>query len=409
MMAGDYPGALATVEKEQSQYAGPNSLLYYLDRGALLQRTDDYRASCQDLEQADKLIDELAGTSVSETVGSFLVNDMTLSYTGEDFEQVMINIMGELSYLYAGDLQGALVEARRVNTRLVQLSDKYNKEMIYKQDAFARYLSAFAYEAEGDYNDAYIDYKNAYQAFQWYEKHYHMPMPPEIREDLLRLSRWQGFDDEYKEWREAFGPDLPDPGRRPKKRSEVLLVVYDSLAPRKTTRWVAATVADPDGNPYTLKVAFPTFTPMPHLVDSVRVGLADGQVIEGHLFEPLDAIAVQNLEQRIGAITAKAIGRATAKFIAAYQTRKILHTQDEGVNLLVGLATNVYTFATEQADTRSWLTLPSRFHLVRISLPPGKHSLELMMQAMSGETHNQAVPVELKPGEKKVIPVFVTR
>jgi len=409
MAAGDYAGALATVEKEKASYAGPNSLLYYLDKGALLQRTGDYSTSNACLEEADKLIDELYGTSVTEAAASFLVNDMTMAYVGEDFEQVMVNILKELNYLYAGDLAGALVEARRVNTRLVALADKYNKEMVYRQDAFARYLAAFAYEAEGNYNDAYIDYKKAYQAFQWYEKHYGLPIPREIRNDLLRVSRWMGFEDEHQAWRDTFGGDAPEYSRRPRRRSELLLVIYDGLAPRKATHYVDAPTLDSEGRPYVIKVAFPHFREWPPAVDTVRAALPDGKVADSEVFEPVADIAIQNLRQRIGAITAKAIARATAKYIAASQTRKALKTNDQGVNLLVGLATNIYTHAPEQADTRSWLTLPNRFHVIRLPLAAGTNTLELRIALRGGEIRSVSLPVEVKEGQKKVIPVFVTQ
>jgi len=402
---GDYDAALALLEKEKKQYSGANNILYYFERGALLQRTSDYKTSIQELNKAEQLIEELYGTSVSQAAASFLVNDMTMDYVGEDFEQVMVNVIKELDFLYLNQLQGALVEARKVNTRLVKLADKYGKKAVYKQDAFARYLAAFAHEADRDYNNAYIDYKLAYKAFKWYHQHYGMPIPRLIKEDLVRLSRWMGFDDQYRQWRKEFGNDIPDPGRRPRQRSEVLLVVYDGIIPEKHTQFISVPIEDPDGNPYTLKVAFPVFRPRPNVVDCVRVGLPDGKVAESELIEPLDAIAIQNLEQRIGLISAKAIARATAKYIAAYQARKMA-----GNNLLVDVATNVFTYVTEQADTRSWRTLPNKFHIIRFPLSAGKHDLEVRIKTTRG-TLRSAPPlsVDLKQREKKVIPLYVPK
>lgn len=408
--AGNYEEALALLEEKKQQFSGPNNMLYYFERGSLLQRVGDYKTSTQELGQAELLIEELYGTSVSEAALSFLTNDMSMSYPGEDFEQVMVNVIKELNFLYKNKLQGAMVEARKVNTRLVQLADKYGDEAIYKQDAFARYLAAFAREADRDYNGAYIDYKKAYQAFRWYEKHFSMPIPPVIKWDLIRLSRWLGFDDQYREWRKEFGDDIPDPGRRPERRSEVLIVVYDGLIPFKDTRYVRVPIRDPDKNPYILKVAFPVFRPRRNVVERLRVGLADGRVVESQLMEPLDIIAYKTLEQRIGLISVKAIARATAKYIAAYQVRKATRTKDKGVNFLVGLATNIFTYATEKADTRSWRTLPNRFHVARIPLPPGEHELELRIKTRRGSTRSlPPITVKLKKGEKKVVPVYVPR
>jgi uncharacterized protein len=402
---GQYDEAIGLLEKNKQQYSGSNNMLYYFERGTLLQRTGDYKTSVQELGQAEALIEELYGTSVTQGVASFLTNDMALDYVGEDFEQIMVNVIKGLDFMYMQKMDGALVEARKVNTRLTKLSGKYSGKAIYNQDAFARYIAAFIHEADREYNDAYIDYKLAYKGFEWYHEQFGMPIPYVIKEDLLRLSRWMGFDDQYRKWRKKFGKEIPDLGRRPKKRAEVMLVVYDGIIPAKETYYVSAPITDPSGDPYILKVAFPMFVARDNVVSKVRVGLPDGTVRESEVVEPLDAIAIQNLKQRIGLITVKAIARATTKYIAAYQARKVAKG-----NLLVALATNIFTYVTEKADTRSWRTLPSRFHIVRVPLPPGKHDLEIRIETMSGTTRpGSSIQVELKKGQKKVIPVYVPR
>jgi uncharacterized protein len=405
LASGEYAAGLADIEKAQSQYHGANSLLYYFDKGSLEQRAGDYATSNQDLEQAERLIEEITPTSVSEAAASFLVNDMTLSYSGEDFEQVMVNVMKALNYFYLGDLGGAQVEARKVNTRLLALSDKYGREAVYKDDAFARYLSAFAYEAAGEYNDAYIDYQKAFKDFQWYEKHFENPMPAFLPADLLRLARWLGFKEDYQAWREQFGSEMAEPPRRPVKQSEVLVVIYDGLMLHKKTKYVQAPIETPDNKPYVLKVAFPTFKPGHPALDGAGLLLPGSATpLPAFDLEPLAAIAVQNLEQRIGLISLKAIARATAKYIAAYQVQKAA-----GNNPLVNLATNIYTWATEQADTRSWRTLPFRFWAVRAPVPAGRQELTLVLHTFGGGERTVTLSVELKEGEKKVIPVYIPK
>jgi len=412
LASGDYAAGIKTIEEAKAQYAGPNSLLYYLDLGSFYQRAGDYARSNQALEQAELLIDELYTKSLSESVASFLVNDTSLSYSGEDFEQVMVNILKALNYLYLGDWEGAQVEARKVNNRLLALSDRYGDQAVYRQDGFARYLSAFAYEAGGQYNDAYIDYKKAYQAYQTYASHYGTPVPRVLQSDLLRLSRWLDFRDEYRRWRETFGADSPVPPPRPRKgkRGELLLVVYDGLMPAKRTRYVKVPVRDADDHPYLLKVAFPVFVPRPPAISALEIGLPDERVDASEVMEPVADIAIQNLEQRIGLISAKAIARATAKYIAAVQARRAARQGGQGLGLLVDIASNVYTLASEQADTRSWRMLPNRFQLIRVRLPAGTQVLPVRIRAFSGGARpGRDLEVELQAGEKKVIPWYQPR
>lgn len=406
---GNYSLALETLEKQKAQFGGANSLLYYFEKGGLLQRLEDYAGSNAALDQAELLIEQLQGTSVTESAASLLVNDMTLSYSGEDYEQVMVHLIKALNFFYLQDFNGAQVEARKVNNRLLAISDKYGKEAVYREDAFARYLAALAYEAGGAYNDAYIDYKKSYQAYQAYARRFGTSMPGYLAGDLLRLSRWVGFDDEYQQWRDTFGGELPDPGRRPLRRSELLLVIYDGQIPLKRTDFIEAPIRDRDHKPYLLKVAFPAFRRRVPVVASAGLEQADGQWGESaFVMEPLGPIAVKNLEQRLGLISAKAIARATAKYLAAQEVRRAARSGNEGVNWLVGLAANVYTVATEQADTRSWETLPYRFWLLRKPLPPGTHEVNFTWERTEGgERRSHVLSVTLKPGEKKVIPVYI--
>jgi len=416
ILEGKYNEALQAIEEGKQHYAGPNSLLYYLDRGALLQRVGKYKESNQELHQAELLVEKLYGKSVTETAASLLANDTTMAYTGEDFEQVMIHVIKELNYLYLQDKAGALVEARKVNTRLLQVSDKYGKEAIYKEDAFARYLAAFAYESDREYNSAYIDYKKAYQVFKWYEKKYGFSIPYVIKQDLLRMSRWLGFTEEYTKWCKEFGQDIPKPTRRPQKREELLLIVYDGLIAKKETFYITESITNPDGEPYLLRVALPVMKTKPNVVQKVRLGSSEGKVYESELIEPLNTIALQNLGQRIGLITAKAIARATTKYLASYALRKASEAarkkseKSNTANVLgvMSLAANIYGYASEQADTRSWRTLPQQFHILRVVLSPGKHELELRIVARGNEVRpGQKIRVELKEGEKKIMPLYV--
>lgn len=405
LAAGDYHAGLAAIERAKSQYAGPHSLLYYLDRGSLLQRVGDYAASNAELEQAEKLIEEFSVASISESAASLLVNDTTLAYSGEDFEQVMVNVLKALNYLYLGDLSGAQVEARKVNTRLLKLGDRYEQDAVYAEDAFARYLAAFAYEAAGEINSAYLDYRKAYSAYQSYEKRFGTPGPSFLADDLLRLSRQLGFEDEYSQWRRQFGRDVAPTPRGQVRPSELLLVIYDGRMLAKGTRFIGTEIRDADNRPYLLKVAFPVFKLHPPAVEGVGLTLPDGTTLTAEVAEPLAVIAVKNLEQRIGLISAKAFARATTKYLAARQLEKA-----SGGNALLGLAANIYSWVSEQADTRSWRTLPFRFSLLRVALPPGTHILDLWAAPYGGaELRTTTVQVELKPGEKKAIPVYLPR
>src|SRR6185503_7847510 len=136
---------------------GRDLLLYLLDLGLSLHSAGRYEESNQAFLKADKIAEIKDYTSLSTEGATLLTSENIKDYKGEDFEKVLINTYLAMNYALMGDYENALVEARRVNHKLhLMVSEGQRK---YKQNAFARYLSAVLYEAEGEWNDAYIDYK----------------------------------------------------------------------------------------------------------------------------------------------------------------------------------------------------------------------------------------------------------
>ena len=81
----------------------------------------------------------------------------------------------------------------------------------------------------------------------------------------------------------------------------------------------------------------------------------------------INAVADKTLATFMPGITARAIARAVAKHNVSREVGN--H------HALAGLAMMVTNYATEVADTRSWLTLPGELHLARLPLKPGKYDL----------------------------------
>jgi hypothetical protein len=403
IMAGEYKAADGVVESEKQQYKGEHELLYYFDKGAILQMLGDYKASNTYLDNAEKKIDSLFTKSVTKELSSFFSNDLNLPYEGEDFEKVMVHILKALNFMYMGDFSSALVEARKVNNLMNVLSDRYEGKNTYKEDAFARYLSGFAYEAKGEINDAYIDYKKSYKAYEEYKKLFGTEPPPNLKQDILRTAEALKFYDDIEEYKKKWGDVSFTKYDDLKKKSEILIVIYDGMAPYKISKMSSVTVYENEAekkNPAVISVAFPYFIERGYALDSAEI---KNQYVSysSYVYEDVAKIAVKTLEEKNGLIAAKTIARAAVKYFAGAKIREAA-----GNNLLVNVLTNVYNTASEQADTRSWRTLPARFHLIRMPLEPGKQNLILNLISQNGQRIEQELNLVLKPGQKKVIPIF---
>ncbi len=400
ILSGNFIEADQIVEQEKKHYAGEHELLYYFDKGSILQMAGDYDGSTAQLNNAELKIESLYTRSVTKELSSYFTNDMSLPYEGEDFEQVMVHIIKGLNFMYKGDFDGALIEARKVNHRLNVLSDRYEGKNIYKEDAFARYLSAIAYEAKGEMNDAFIAYKKALNVYKDYKNLYGTPIPQNLKSELLRAADAIKFYDEIEQFEKEWGEKIQFERYKDfKQKGEIIFIIYDGMAPYKISKHIDFPVKEKDKISYYVKVAFPQFVARENVIYDAGIEFND-VTFKSFIAEDITPIAIKTLENKNFLIQAKAVARAITK----YQTAKAV--SDDGKNKWLGLAANIFNVATEQADTRSWRTLPGRFHLLRVTLNPGQHQLKLKLNFIKGGVKEQNFNVKIKEGKKKVIPVF---
>ena len=394
LKAADYSNANDLIDANTDEQSPNNKILYYFDKGSILQIMGQYKESSKILHEADTLIDDLYTKSATAEVSSFFVNDLTLPYEGEDFEQVMVNVIKSLNFMYLGDFEGARVEVKKADEKLKLLSDKMEGKNEYKEDAFARYISAFCYEERGELNDAYIDYKKSYETYKQYNTDYGTAVPDAVKKDLLRLSEALKFNDQYEAYKDEFGFMPYTRQGDMNGRGEVMLVIYDGQAPDKV-----------DNN------AVPVFVGKGELVSSVEVVTEEDKNYNSFVAEDITRIAIKNLAQKMDLILAKGLARAAVKEVVVDVAKQAANEMLKNVpfgGFITDIAGNAYKNSTEIADTRSWKTLPGRLHLVRFPAA-GIQSFDIKMHMVDGSIREKVVKIKVKPGEKKAIPVYCFR
>jgi hypothetical protein len=405
------------IVKLESQYGERNAVLYDFDRGMMLHLAGRYAESNQVLARAEDRIDRLYTMSVSAEAGAMLTNDNTLPYEGEDFEKVLINVIQALNYVYLGEWDEALVEARKVDHKLNLFNDRYEKKNVYKQDAFAQYLSGILYEAKSEVNDAFISYRKADGAYGDYLKNYGTPMPPPLPSDLLRTTAALGLEEEHQHYVRRFPDTKWTTEKELQEQGELIFISYTGRSPVKQDYFITVPVPDGEGGVYILRVALPRFVPLPDRVQTAEVHLiptddkaGSAGAISQRVFlaEDITAIAIKNLEDRIGRITAKAIARATAKYMASRAIRQQAagnQGQNSFAAFLANVGTNVYSIVSEQSDKRSWRTLPDRIQMARLAAPPGSYTVAVDYYDRGGGLIERKTfpPIMLKAGEKRFL------
>lgn len=368
-LAAHQPETALTALNQAYAPNGADAPLYYLNKGILLRLNKRYAESNTALESAQRLMDKLEAVSITEQASSFIVNDTVHAYAGEDFEKILLHLYKAFNYLDLQQPYEARVETLQIDLKIREL----NSGAALTEEAFARYLSGIIYENLGEWSDAMIAYRRAYEAFGVYKNKYNVALPESLKYALLRLAERQGLEDELKKYREEFSiKDWPSTASR-EANGELVLTLHNGLTALKGE--VASHALDPASGRL-IRIALPVYRPRTVQVTQARLRIGD-QIVRLDLVEDVTALAIKSLESHMAAITARALARAVAKYRMAKEAEK----RDSGVGLLVNLAGAI----SEQADTRSWSSLPAQIYLARASLAPGTYKAQLELLDNSGK------------------------
>jgi hypothetical protein len=441
LRAHDPKGADAIVQRDEKEYGEKSRVLYGMDRGMTLQLAGDYQQSNAVLEQAEEELDRLYTRKIRTETLAFMTNDTALPYEGDPYEQVLINVLKALNYARLGQWQDALVEARRIDHRLNVLSDRTKEKNAYRDDGFARYLSGILYESTGDVNNAFIAYRKAYETFDATRAWSHTAVPSQLRKDLLRTAEALHFTQELAEYRSVFPDTKWETSQALQQLAQVVVISYNGRAPRKEDQVLDLPIsldalqlvllnrgfAQPNRysnrgvdtvlyglNGRVVRVALPRLVPQKTHVTVDRVSLIpdDGTqvTLNTELVHNVTALSDKALSERMAGITVKALARAATKFaMAEGATRGAQQAAGKDaapwVGLLVGLLTKGLAVASEEADKRSWQTLPDEIHLARVWVPPGRYQVQ---NRLGGESPDPLKPeamrtLSLGPGETAVL------
>lgn len=383
MLAAGQPGeALALLEKNGD--SGLGEILFQLNRGMLYRASGNPEQSNEALEQAKRSIEGLYGVSVSEQTGSLILNEGTIGFKGEPFEQILLHVYKALNYIELNDLDAARVEVLQADLKMTTVGGD-----AYGENGFMRYLSGIVFELQDEPDNAYIAYRRAYEYYS--DNPVGLRVPEPLRRDLLRLAEQQGRE-EVEEYRGTVsGPPEPEP---PAGTGELVVLVHGDLVPPK--REQISSLYHPELR-ILVNVALPYYEPYYARVSDVRVRV-DGREVTAVKVEDVAAQARYALDERMGTIAARALARAAVKATVSYQ----LGEQNE----LLGALANLAAVVTERADTRSWSTLPAAIWLARIPAPPGEQRVVVEVNGRAGgalEVFEREL--RLEAGERRVMSI----
>lgn len=375
---GDVDAALTVLESNNKK--DQKDLLYYFEKGELLRLKGDLQASQAAWMSANQQVqawEDAVKADPARYVNNFmafLLNDKIRRYEGYDYEKVMLTTQMALNYLAMGDWSSARVAIRQTHEREAVIANLHDllyekQEQIAQekgintqfqdlngypvatlntpnvvnlknsyQSAFSHYLAGYIYEALGERDLAAPGYRNAI----------------ELRPDAAVLK------DALK--------NLTSNINRPANQSDVLIIMQSGLAPKRESFSISIPIPTNNGI-IQISVSLPVITDVGYgsKFNAIAVNGRNYPLTE---VTSVDAMSRRALRDDLPMILVRTITRAATRAVAQQQLNK-------EVSPWAGLALGLAGALLEQADLRTWRTLPESMQIVRLNLPKGKQTINL--------------------------------
>ena len=383
---------------------------FLFELGLVAHYANHFPESNTAFDQAEDIAEDRYTKSVSKEVGSLVTSDTLRPYSGTRYERLLSHYYRALNYVYQGQLDGALVECRRA-TALINYFKGEDEDYDFFGAGFLAYLSGVLFEATGEWNDAYISYKQAADYYRNAAEKTGVEMPEDIGRSLVRLARKLGFIDELERYQEQYG----EFSARPENTGELILFYESGYVPPKGEDALTFPILKTDDVDdekfvptlmgregriykdieleYLLRVAIPKIDSNRPLLSGIEVAAGTAKA-NGVLVGDVETIAIETFNAQRTGILLRTLVRAVGKYLIYRKANK----ENEALGLLVNLAGVV----TEQADTRSWQTLPNQIFMVRMPLPAGTHTLNLSFLGENGRVRGRDSVPDIKINPNRI-------
>jgi tetratricopeptide (TPR) repeat protein len=344
-----------------SKVRGRNKALFLMERGLIYQANGRYEKSNLDFLEAARQTEKLETISVLAQTGSFFSSDLSLSYSGEPFETVLVHTYSAMNFLKMKKWGNALIECKRALKKL-------SRSSLPDKQPFTNYLAGICYEIMGEYDDARIEYEKVRKACPWI---------PFLQHDLKRIS------------------DMP----KTCHKSEFICFIQIGKSPIKHS---VETFIPPDK-----RFVIPEYQPRKYrgrrtLVLAARLcppaGAGEAQAAQSsksYLLTDLEALAKKTIRERMGREITREIARLAAK-------EKVSKEIEERSSETAANLARIGFMLAESADTRSWQTLPAKLEIARLSLDAGTYDVRVQFFDANNALLEESLfkQVKAEPGRK---------
>lgn len=379
--------ALANTEAQQGVKQNDNvtnGLVWELEAGSTARAVPAIAQSEVNFAKADEIFAYWAdkpGTLLGYEFSAMMVNQAQLPYRGTAYDGIMLGTYRALNALQSGKPDDARVMLNRVLQRQREAVDRYAAAIKAVEEAKAKDKENQAFIKQTEKDPAFtsqisqvtkpLETLPAYAPFVnpfsvWLDGIYFLYKstgPSDTERAIKSLERVGAMT---KPELVAADVELAKTGKG--ADTPVTYVVFETgIAPwRIQHRIDVPTIIITPDVPY-VGVAIPALSFHPNAAKTLKV-TAGGACAETQTLCDMDAVIGQEFKQALPAIIAKTLLSAAAKASAQYGLR--VASQNAGNwGALIQIAGVVYQVAVNNADLRTWSTLPKQFQVLRLNSP----------------------------------------
>lgn len=422
-IAGDdqYAATLAT-EDANDNNDSVDRIVFRLEEGAAQRASGNYLASIAAFDRADqemKQYDAGAEIRLAAEAGATLTNQSFLPYTGTAYDKIMLNTYQALNFLQLSNYDAARVALNRALERQRE-AVRDNAQRIEEATAAASRSSSLSrgsdqyYDVNRANQDSnfknsissvygYLDQLKAYAPYVnpftvYLDGVFHLAQAEDLPDyeraakDFQRVASMIGPNDYLSGDDAAVARALSGQPIEP-----ATYVFFETgMAPmREEVRIdIPVFVFGAKGVPY-VGAAFPQLRVLGNYTPYLSVDAA-GNNYRTALLCNMDAVIAQEFDNELPVIITKTLISAGAKAAITYGLYEAARDNETlGVALLI--AGSVYQMAMNQADLRTWITLPKQVQFARFATPADRKLT--LTQPGGGERIN----LTLEPGAINVV------
>lgn len=348
-----------------------DAVLTNLDAGMLSFYEENYTDAIKSLQTAEDLIYDNYTKSISQYSASIAINDLTIDYAGEDYEDLYINLFKSLSYYNLGKSNDAIVEINRFINKSKAISSLHEVEL-----AEARKLvkENGALDFSVEFHDSAL---GEYLAMLYYRS---------IKDRSTMQSSARFVEDAFNTQKDIYNFKIPSSLKSEvavsNNDTRVNVLCFSGLSPKKVGDYVR----------YSDELFFsvPALQKYKQNVNYITVTLINDDTKQEYFtelekIEDLANVAMDTFQQKEKLYYYKALYRALAKGTSTLGTQAAGEILSDSSNAFVSAAGAIISAGsvingnaaelTDQADLRIAQYLPARADVGGITVEPGKYNI----------------------------------